>query len=154
MVHPVTEPELDMILADDSKRISGDIFWSAVRDQRAAFRFRAPIENARGVPLAIHGWYRPDIKNLAFALIWNRRTRVYALDMAGRHRNPEPPHVVGLHKHRWSDEIRDTVAYTPPDITAGADQPESAWRQFCAEAGIHHAGRMHLPGDAAEERHG
>lgn len=152
MAARVTESELDMILADDSKQIHGDIGWTPVPDHRPAFRFRSPIENARGVPLEVRGWYRADIRNLAFALIWNGEARIYALDMAGRHRNPEPPHVVGMHKHRWSDESLDTVAYVPADITAGADQPEAAWREFCAEARIRHEGRMHFPSGAALEQ--
>jgi hypothetical protein len=49
------------------------------------------------------------------------------------------------HKHRWTERFRDKEAYVPEDITAPASQPLDVWRQFCAEAGIEHQGRLFPP---------
>jgi len=55
------------------------------------------------------------------------------------------------HKHRWTERFRDKEAYAPDDISAPVGDPVAVWQQFCAEAGITHAGALAQPPAVQED---
>ncbi|NCC51118.1 MAG: hypothetical protein EOM20_07875 [Spartobacteria bacterium] len=138
----ITQTEFDAILADETKRITGDIAWKEDPDHAPAFEFRMPIESDAGYPLVLTGWRNPVADKLSFTIIHRSTGRVYGLDLGADHHNPTCENVGEKHKHRWNDAYADKHAYVPSDITAKPDEVEKAWREFCAEAKIIHDGKM------------
>lgn len=141
----LTQAEFDTLLDDVTKRIDGDIAWQADEDHSSCMEFKAPIASDAGWPLYVKGTYNPLIPALSYTLILQSEGRIYALDLGKRHHNPSCHHVGDCHKHRWSEQLKDKVAYEPADITAAADAPVQVWRQFCAEARIDHRGTFMAP---------
>jgi hypothetical protein len=77
-----------------------------------------------------------DNSKYTFVLLWNN-VRVRALCVNGSHRNNHAnteSWVCRTHKHRWTDNCHDRLAYTPTDITASDLQGQFV--QFCQECGI------------------
>jgi hypothetical protein len=141
----IKQAEFEQIIADESKRIDGDIVWREDEDHSPALEFRADVESDEGYPLVLKGSYNPFAGALSYTLIHRDVGRVYALDMGKDHRNPSGELVGEKHKHRWNEPHRDRLAYVPTDITASLEQPAEVWSQFCAEAKIRHQGAMHDP---------
>ena len=111
-----TEAEMALILADSTKRIVGDIDWSADEDHSPAVEFRAEIISELGYPLFVRGSFNPSAQTLTYAIIHASCRRIYALDMGKDHHNPSCTNVGEKHKHRWTDQFRDKDAYVPSDI--------------------------------------
>lgn len=147
---PITQTEFDALLQDRSKRIEGDLQWTADEDHSPTVEFRAELATDAGYPLFIRGSFNPLAKALTFALIHREVGRIYALDMGKDHHNPACHYVGETHKHRYTDQFRDKEAYAPPDITAPSSDPVGVWRQFCEEAGIVHEGVLQSPPAAQE----
>lgn len=141
----LTNAEFESILADDTKRIEGDIQWLEDEDHSPSVEFRAEVVSEAGWPLFIRGSYNPLIPAVTFAMILKTAGRVYALDLGRDHHNPECNQVGEKHKHRWTEQYRDKEAYEPNDITEPASNPLGVWEQFCAEARIRHNGTMAAP---------
>lgn len=142
----LTQPEFAAILADAGKRIVGDIVWAADAGHVEAMRFRAAVLSDAGYPLFIDGWYRRASSSLNYTLVHVGSGRIYAINFGHPHTNPTTGERVGIkHKHYWTDENADQMAYNPADITEPWHRPVAVWRQFCAEAGIEHRGVMHAP---------
>ncbi len=149
---PLTQPEFEAILDDESKKIAGDIEWDEDEDHSTSVEFRAEIQSDAGYPIFIRASYNRAIKTLTFAIISKADGRIYALDMGKDHRNADTGQMVGeKHKHRWTEAYRDKVAYVPPDITAEANLPSVVWTQFCAESKIKHEGHLHAVPELQEE---
>ena len=138
----LTESEFSLILKDCSKRIEGDIAWNEGKNYLSAWTFRVAVESGFGWPLFVHGSFNPRILGLTFALILPSQGRIYGLDLGKSHRNPSGEQVGRKHKHSWSEQNKDKMAYTPTDITAPASDPSAVWRQFCVEARIQHNGKL------------
>ena len=72
----LTEREFADILADASKRIEGDVVWTADRGHVGAVEFRATVLSDAGYSLFVAGWYRPQTASLTFTLTmsfaWNQ----------------------------------------------------------------------------------
>jgi hypothetical protein len=51
----LTQNEFEAILADDSKRIEGDISWTDDEDHSPSVEFRAEVQSAPGYPLFVRG---------------------------------------------------------------------------------------------------
>jgi hypothetical protein len=141
----MTQAEFEALLADESKRIDGDIAWSDDEDQSPAVEFRAEVRSDAGYPLFVRGSFNAEAQTLTYALIHRGVGRIYALDLGKDHHNPTCEHTGERHKHRWSDTLRDKEAYVPADITAPATDPAAAWQQFCVEARIKHDGALPRP---------
>lgn len=141
----ITQQEFEAILSDSSKQINGDISWREDEDKSVAREFRVEIESDSAYPISVLGWINPMSGKLSYALIHHAAGRIYALDLGADHRNPTGEHVGRKHKHRWTEEYRDKMAYVPDDITAPWNQPIGVWRQFCTEANILHQGKLHRP---------
>lgn len=141
----LTQSEFEVLLADESKQLDGDIVWQEDEDHSPCVEFRVEVQSETGWPLFVKGSFNPLIPALSYALILKSTGRIYALDMGKDHHNPQCNQVGEVHKHRWTDRLRDKEAYAPPDITAPASEPVAVWHQFCAEAKIRHTGCMSGP---------
>ena len=141
----ITQQEFEAILADETKRIEGDIAWRSAEGHAQAMTFRAPVASEPGWPLGIYAYWNPETHKLLYTLLLQATGRIYALNMGRPHTNPAGEIVGDVHKHRWSEEFRDKQAYVPDDITAPWDEPVEVWRQFCAEANIKHEGTLAPP---------
>ena len=141
----LTNAEFDSIIQDKSKRIEGNIDWIEDEDHSPARVFRANIESAAGWPLFVQGRYNPLACTLTYALILKTAGRIYGLDLGKDHHNPQCNQVGEKHKHKWSEQYRDTEAYVPSDITAQVSDPVEVWKQFCKEADIEHDGELRQP---------
>jgi len=144
-VMALSQTEFDTIMNDASKRVEGDLSWEEDEDHSPSVEFRAEVRSDAGWPLFARGSYNPLIPALSFTLILKTEGRIYALDLGKEHHNPQCNHVGETHKHQWSERFRDKEAYEPKDITAPAADPAAVWRQFCAEAGLTHQGKLHAP---------
>jgi hypothetical protein len=148
---PVTQTEFDTILADASKRVVGDLYWREDDDHSPAFEFGAEVESEAGYPLYVKGWLNRLAGKLSYTVIHRAAGRIYALDLGADHHNPTCQRVGEKHKHSWTSQYADKLAYVPADVTAGPDNPVAAWRQFCTEATIRHEGALHPPPPMHEE---
>ena len=141
----LNEQEFADILADASKRIDGDIAWTPDDRHAGAVTFRAVVQSDAGYPLFVAGRYNRRRGKLSYAIIHRDVGRIYALDLGMDHPNPDGEWVGEKHKHHWTPQFRDRIAYVPADITEPASRPAAVWQQFCLEAGIAHHGVMAEP---------
>ena len=141
----LTQPEFEAILAASNKRIEGDIVWSADETHSPARTFRAEILSDSGPSLIAVGWYNQLTRKLNYTIVHRAVGRIYALNLGLPHRNPNNELVGEKHKHYWSQQSGDRMAYVPEDITEPWNRPVEVWRQFCIEANIEHQGIMYPP---------
>ncbi len=141
----MTEQELRIILEDTTKRIEGDLSWGDDANRSPAREFRVEVLSDADYPITVIGRYDSRAGKLSFSFIHRGTGRIYGLDLGVEHHNPTCQMVGDPHKHYWTDEYRDKMAYAAEDITEPWDHPVEVWRQFCAEAGIQHQGRLHPP---------
>lgn len=142
---PLSDAEFDAILSDRTKLIEGDIIWQEDDDHSPSYEFKIPIETAGGWPLFMKGTFNPLVPAVSYAVISKNSGRIYAFDLGKAHKNPDGTRVGDTHKHRWTEQYKDKLAYEPDDITAAPNDPLGIWQQFCREAMINHNGRMHSP---------
>jgi len=142
---PISQAEFEAMMADESKRIDGDLRWREDADHAPAVEFRAEVRSEAGYPLWVTARYNTLARTLSFALIHRGTGRVYGLDLGSDHHNPTCQRVGEKHKHAWTDQHADKLAYVPADITAGLEEAVAVWREFCAEARIQHSGALELP---------
>ena len=146
----ITQEDFDALLANPAKRVLGNVAWTRDRGGAPASSFRVEVHVDPPIPLTAVGRFNPSTRKLSYSLIHGQAGRIYGLDLGAAHRNPDGALLCGTHKHRWTAERTDKMAYRPPDITAEWDDPVSVWKQFCAEAKICHTGVLDPP--AAAER--
>ena len=142
---PLSDTEWSAILTDTSKRVLGDIDWSADKQHSPMQLFCAKIDSSAGWPLIVKGSYNPFAITLSYAIILTTTGRICALDMGKDHHNPQCDRVGEKHKHKWSERYRDKEAYVPENITAPISRPVEVWRQFCAVACLEHSGTLAHP---------
>ena len=142
---PLTDAEFTSILDDRTKRIQGDVCLEEGRGSLAGVGVPAQVESTSGWPLFVKGRYSSMAGTLNYALILKTAGRIYALDLGKDHHNPQCEQVGEKHKHRWSERYGDKEAYVPSDVNAPVSDPVAVWKEFCAEAGIQHDGRMKQP---------
>ena len=140
----MTQTEFDTLIQDTTKRILEDIDWCNDEDHSPAVEFRVEVKSDPGYPIFIRGSYNALAASLSFGLIHKGSGRIYALDLGKEHHNPTCENIGEVHKHRWTELLRDKEAYVPY-ITAAVSQPIEVWKQFCDEAKIKHTGVMHPP---------
>lgn len=141
----ISELEVAVILAEQSKRIEGDIVWRDRPGRSTIKEFRVDVESEPGWELIIDGFWNPESGKLGYTLVHEKQERIVGLDLGVGHNNPKGDRVGDTHKHLWTDEDADKDAYEPSDITADWDEPLEVWAQFCAETAIRHEGVMHPP---------
>ena len=140
----LSQLEYDAIIADETKRIEGDISWTPGQNP-LAMMFRHNVNSDKGFPLFLQGWYNPYSGKLSYAIIYHGVGRIYGLDLGADHINPDGRAIGETHKNYWTPENRDTWAYVPEDITSPWDRPVEVWEQFCVEVNLEHRGVMHPP---------
>ncbi len=147
----LSDTEFSAILANESKRIVGDIIWHEDEDRSPSVEFRAEVESDAGWPLFVRGSYNRLISALSYVVILKTEGRIYGLDLGKEHHNPQCDQVGRTHKHRWTENFRDKQAHIPDDITAPSSDPVAVWRQFCDQARLKHNGTMKSPPPFHEE---
>ena len=142
----LSQDEFEAILADESKRIVGDVAWRRLPTRLPSFRVDAAVASDAGWPLRISGWHRPDERRLSYTLLYGDR-RIVGIDFGRNltHTNADGERVRGPHLHFWSEGESTPPALPLERITARADQPLLVWRQFCALLRIMHQGQMWPP---------
>jgi hypothetical protein len=113
----MTPAEIEAILTDSSKSVSGDISWSEDEDHSPAVEFKMPIDSTGGYPIWVKGSYNALAKTLSYAVIHRPTGRIYGLDLGKDHKK-----IGEMHKHRDKD------VYVPDDITAPVTSPVDVWR--------------------------
>jgi len=141
----LTQDEFEEIIADETKRIDGDISWREDEDHSPFVEFQCQIISDNGYPIVARGSYNQLSEKLGYVIIYKAVGRIYALDMGSDHKNPDGERVGEKHKHRWRYGYRDKFAYVPSDITALVTNPVAVWQQFCLESKIIHNGSLHQP---------
>ena len=141
----ISEQEVAVILAEESKKIDDDVSWKDRRGKAPGKVFRVDVHSEPCWELFIDGYWNPESGKLGYALVYESKHRIVGLDLGVGHNNPKGDSVGDTHKHRWTDLYKEDDAYEPSDITANWDEPVMAWEQFCAETNITHAGAMHPP---------
>ena len=141
----MTQAEFEAILADTTKRITGDIAWAEDEDHSPAVEFRAEVASQPGYPLFVRGSYNAEAQTLTFAVINRAVGRICGLDLGKEHHNPDCLLVGEKHKHLWRESVRDKEAYVPSDIAAAVGDPVAVWQEFCREARIEHDGVLQSP---------
>ena len=141
----ITEHEFQVIIANEAKRIEGDISWVEDEDHSPTRELRSEILSDEGYPLFIAGKFNYPAGKLSYSLIHRGSGRIYGICLGYDHHNPTCEMVGDKHKHYWTDQYRDKMAYVPEDITEVWSRPLEVWRQFCNEANLQHFGTMNLP---------
>ena len=141
----LTQQEFETIVADESKRIEGDIAWREDPERSPAREFRAELRSEAGWPIFVAARFNPCAGTLTYALIHRGAGRIYGLDLGADHHNATCHRVGEKHKHRWTEAFRDKEAYVPLDIREPWNEPVRVWRQFCVEARITHSGALFAP---------
>lgn len=145
MYPAISQQEFEVILADETKRVIGDIRWKEVAGQRPAQAFRAEVAADWDYSLFVVGRWNPSPGKLSYSLVLRGTGRIYGLDIGVDHKNPDGEVLEEKHKNRWRQGSRDRWAYVPVDVTAGWNRPVEAWAQFCGEASLRHVGIMFPP---------
>ena len=152
----LTNQEFEAILADQTKRIEGDIRWLNDEDKSGAVEFRVDIWSEADWPLRVKGWLNPQSGKLSYSVLHRGQGRIIGLDMGEGlvHHNPgcrrrrdrqscECPR--GTHKQYWTAEDQMLRAFVPGDISEPWERPVEVWREFCGEVRLVHVGRMWIP---------
>lgn len=147
----IPDAEFTAMMADEDKRVEGDLDWRDDEDHSPAVEFRAEIVSAAGYPLFVCGRLNRLAGTLSYVLVHRAAGRVYGLDLGADHHNPSCDYVGEKHKHSWTEQFADKNAYVPRDIAATVDDPVAVWQQFCAEAHIVHVGELKKPPAEQEE---
>ena len=139
--------EFEVLMADSTKRVIGDIAWEVSDSDPAARTFRTSVNSDSLHPLIVQGWYSPRREKLSYALVYNQEGvgRIYGLDFGASHPNPDGTKAGDPHKNYWTEDDGDSWAYEPTDISAPWNDPVRAWTEFCAEANIRFFGIMQPP---------
>ena len=142
---PLSADEYRAIIADDTKRIVGDIAWEG-KPPAHHRGFVVEVNSESGHSLSIKGWYNAGSNKLSYALIHRGAGRIHGLDLGAEHTNPDGNPVGEKHKNYWVPGSRDKWAYGPDDITEPWHRPIAVWAQFCAEIHLRHEGNLLEPG--------
>ncbi len=139
----LSQKEFEILIADITKTIKGDIAWQEDPEHLGSFIFQKQILSTANYPIFIKGNFNFKRGVLSHTIIYTKVGRIYGLDMGQNHRNKSNKKKVGrVHKHRWTELYRDGEAYAPSDITKPYTDIAGVWQEFCAEAVITHQGNM------------
>lgn len=149
-----TEAEAEMVVGLP-KTIDADVEWRhGDRDVQATVR----VGNTQGqhIELRMRASYAvPD--RLHVMLVW-RQTSIRRLDVRDDgHTNPNGTSLEPTHKHRWTDQHGDGVAYNPSDLppTDNVVAPEDyrpIVEAFCREVNVDPSGMRWTDPDLSKER--
>ena len=144
----LTQAEFDAILAEDSKRIVGDIVWLVVSGHSDAKWFKASVLSKTNDNLVVEGYFRPSKRKLGISLIVVGE-RVAGIDFGSniRHRNVSGTRFEGAHLQLWSAAAGAAEAHPLPRGVPGWNQPVEVWEWLCDLLGIVHVGKMLWPNE-------
>lgn len=138
----LTEEQARRIL-ESPKAASEDVRW-VPRGTSCWVGCRLNVENQLKVTLHIHANANLiDRAKYSFSLILSNSYRIASFDAGASHinRHSDSNRWLGQpHKHRWTENCRDSFAYTPTDIDHST--LESAFRSFCREIGVDFTGTV------------
>ena len=142
----LSQAEFEAILADESKRIVGDIAWVAVSGHFDAKWFNATVLSNANDNLVVEGYFRPSKRKLGISLIVLGQ-RVAGIDFGSniRHRNVSGARFEGAHLQLWSAAAGAAEAHPLPRGAPGWNQPVEVWIWLCDLLGIVHVGEMLSP---------
>lgn len=141
----MNQGEYEALMSDTTKRVDRDIAWEEAEGHSAALSFRTEIMSGAGYPLFVKGYLNRNSGKLTYVLLHRAEGCIYRLDLGAEHTNLDGTRVGEKHKHGWTEGMGVKDAYVPDDITATPNEPVEVWRQFCAEARMHHEGEMDVP---------
>ena len=142
----LNQAEFEAILADDSKRIVGDVVWLPDPDKLGALRFEASVTWDDDRPLWISGFYRPSNRKLSYSLRLGR-TRIAGIDFGRNigHTNRDRNRLLGSHLQWRSESAGRAEAYPVPSDMPDWSEPLAVWRRILARLGIVHQGELAEP---------
>lgn len=112
----------------ETKWVRGnDLAW---RFERGAHRLEAVVVRANGEALRLIGIKR---RAYSFSLLYRNSLLIRRWDTHG-HTNPDGEKMLGGHKHRWTDEHGENLAYRATDVPT--DDVHGALMAFLAECNI------------------
>ncbi len=126
----MTQDEFEALLHDTSKQINEPISWAENPTHAPTVEFRVSVESDEGYPIFVKGSYNKLIQTLTYVLIHRQFGRIYGLDLAKDHRNPDGQRVGEIHKHRWDETFRDKQAYCPPTSPNPRQIPSASGDNF------------------------
>lgn len=112
-------------------------------EERNFFRIEGDIIAQNGEYIKFKGTYSPRSKNFSFILLYKRKYIIRRFDMEPRHWNPDGTLIEGEHKHKWTDEHLDTIAYKVDDIDT--NDINQAIFDFFEECNIDYNGVIYQP---------
>ena len=138
----LSQEEFDAIIADETKRIVGDVAWRPDPDRAGAYKFRVALEWDQEAALEVSGYQRSATERLTYTLVHDR-VRIAGLDLGdASHNNLDGTRVDGSHFHFWSARYGRPEARAATSISGGYDRPKLVWEQFCRELRIVHQGEL------------
>jgi hypothetical protein len=136
-----------------------DVRWTPQPSNRNWLQFEGFLDSPSDTSLRL---------NMAVSILREERYRIIVrrgeqilrrLCVRGSHRNPLASSgetwIGKTHKHRWTEQFADKLAYTPPDIatpTFERSEYERVFRAFCKESNIDFRGRWNDPPKATQDR--
>lgn len=84
----MNQGEYEALMADETKRVDGDISWVEDEDHSPALHFRAEIASETGYPLFAKGYLNRVSRKLTYSLIHPGRGGYTRLTSAGITRTP------------------------------------------------------------------
>lgn len=150
---PLTEAEINDLLENGSLTIRKDIKWRP-KNGSCFFHFDVQVENSyqgKKYDLTMVGTKNMSLDRYTFALLLgNNRIRGLCPDKGHINKYPQREKIIGLHKHKWTDQNRDSCAYVPTDIT-NTENIRQTFLEFCLECGIMFSGTFALPPETQPE---
>jgi len=138
----VTEQEVSRILSAP-KVVAEDVKWQP-KAHGHWVGCELTVENQ--LRLTLHVYANANLMDrgkYSFALILSRNYRIASFEAGSSHANrhtDEEKWLGKAHKHQWTEQCRDSFAYTPTDIDT--QSLETAFRLFCKEIGVDFRGEI------------
>ena len=139
---PLANLEVNKIL-QAPKVVKEDIRWRTDPSQAWA-KCELGVKNKLKANLKLYlNWNTEEQSLFSFSLVLNNAYRIAGIDFNGSHRNRHTDNnlwITKTHKHKWTEECRNSWAYTPEDITG--KKAEDVFQTFCRECNIDFQGRF------------
>lgn len=133
------EKELENLYKVQKELVDNSLRWT---EGNGFYRLEASVLVPNGVKLKLKGTYNPKRNTFSFILLHKRKHKVRQFDLKS-HWNPDNTHVSGPHKHYWSAEYNDTIAYEVDDVNP--TDVDEAIINFLDECNISYEGIKYIP---------
>jgi hypothetical protein len=129
--YSLTEAEAERIL-HLPKWVDTELQWR--QNENGDWIMRAPVLADEQIPLTWYVRFNPRTGNYTSILFW-QQINLRRLDVGKRHHNPDCRDVGRMHKHRWTDAVRDHMAYEPGEMSQ-QDDVGTTLQKFLAECEV------------------